>query len=283
MHFSQRHGYSLAQKAIQFESMDEELRSGLWNAVHIYLWEQAGIGRWQATRDAMIFSAISHLWHSFFKQPLDTIPYKLSETIQEVRDFFFAAEWFAVYDFVEFIAQHVSQPNKFRDFCNGILAREKAAYRFAECDIAPISSEAEREAIESALATATGIPGVSPHLKQALDLLADRQNPDYRNSIKESISAVEGLCRHLTGDDKATLGAALAILEKQGVLHGALKASWSSLYGYTSDADGIRHAMLDQPQLTYVDAKYMLVACSAFVNFMLAKISELKYQIPKKP
>jgi len=121
------------------------------------------------------------------------------------------------YDFLEFIAQHLAQPTKFRDFCNGILAREKAAYRFVERDIAPISSESEKEAIESALSTAAGIPGVSPHLKQALDLLADRQNPDYRNSIKESISAVEGLCRCLTGDDKATLGAALSILEKQGV------------------------------------------------------------------
>jgi len=139
MRFSQRHGYSLAEKAIQFESMDEELRSGLWNAVHIYLWEEAGIGSWQATRDARIYSAISYLWHSFFKRPLDTIPYKLSDTIKQVRHVFFTAKWFAVYDFLEF------------------------------------------------------------------------------NSIKESISAVEGLCRCLTGDDKATLGAALSILEKQGV------------------------------------------------------------------
>ena len=208
MRFSERHGYSLAEKAIQFEAMDDDLRSGLWNAVHIYLWEEAGVGRWQPTAEAKIFSAISRLWHLFFKQPLDTIPYKLSYVIKEVREFFFGAEWFAVYVFVEFIQQEVLQPTSFRDFCNGILAREKAAYRFVEHDIAPISSEAEKDAIESALTTAAGIPGVSPHLKQALDMLADRQNPDYRNSIKESISAVEGLCRHLTGDDKATLGAA---------------------------------------------------------------------------
>jgi hypothetical protein len=262
--------------------MDEELRSGLWNAVHIYLWEDAGTGSWRPTSEARIFSAISHLWHTFFKQPLDTIPHKLSETIKEVREVFFAADWFEVYDFVEFIAQQLSEPKKFRDFCNQVLEREKAAYRFVERDIAPISSEDEKEAIENAFSAAAGIPGVSPHLKQALDLLANRQNPDYRNSVKESISAVEGLCRYLTGDEKATLGSALPILEKQGILHGALKASWSSLYGYTSDANGIRHAMLDEPQLTYVDAKYMLVACSAFVNFMLAKISELKYQIPHK-
>jgi len=261
--------------------MDDELRAGLWNAVHIHLWEKAGVADWNATSAARISAALSNLWHSFFKLPLDTIPYKLSATNEQVREFFFGARWFAVYDFIEFIAYHVPDPVKFRNFCNGVLAREKAAYRFVERDIAPISSEAEKEAIESALSAAVGIPGVSPHLKQALDLLADRHNPDYRNSIKESISAVEGLCRYLTGDEKATLGAALSILEKQGVLHGALKASWSSLYGYTSDANGIRHAMLEQPQLTYVDAKYMLVACSAFVNFMLAKIAELKYQIPK--
>lgn len=281
MRFSQRHGYSAAEKAIQLEVMDDELRAALWNAVHIHLWENAGTADWEATRATKISVAISNLWHSFFKLPLDTIPYKLSDTNEQVREFFFGAKWFAVYDFVEFIAHHVAEPVKFRTFCNGVLAREKAAYRFVECDIAPISSEVEKDAIESALSAAAGIPGVSPHLKQALDLMADRHNPDYRNSIKESISAVEGLCRYMSGDGKATLGAALSVLEKHGVLHSALKASWSSLYGYTSDANGIRHAMLEQPQLTYVDAKYMLVACSAFVNFMLGKIAELKYQIPK--
>ena len=118
---------------------------------------------------------------------------------------------------------------------------------------------------------ATQFAGARGHLAQALSLLSDRENPDFRNSIKESISAVESLARELIGNPKATLGDALRLLEKCGVLHGGLKSGMSAIYGYTSDADGIRHGMLDEPHLDSADAKYYLVACSAFVNYLVEK------------
>ena len=49
--------------------------------------------------------------------------------------------------------------------------------------------------------------------------MSDRQRPDYRNSIKESISAVESIAQQLSGNNKATLDDALKILEKKGKLH----------------------------------------------------------------
>ena len=109
------------------------------------------------------------------------------------------------------------------------------------------------------------------HLNQSLTLLSDRQNPDYRNSIKESISAVESICKIITQDDKATLGKALKIIEDKHGLHAALKGSLSQLYGYTSDADGIRHAMSGESNLSYIDAKFMLVACTNFINYLIEK------------
>jgi len=104
--------------------------------------------------------------------------------------------------------------------------------------------------------------------------LGDRQNPDYRNSLKEAISAVESISQVISGDPGATLGSALKALEKQALIHPALKSSLSALYGYTSDANGIRHAMLEEPTLTFTDAKFMLVACTAFVNYLVGKASE---------
>jgi hypothetical protein len=53
-----------------------------------------------------------------------------------------------------------------------------------------------------------------------------------------------------------------------------LKTSFSALYDYTSDADGIRHGMLDEPELSFVDAKYMLIVCSGFINYVTGKLSE---------
>ena len=69
-------------------------------------------------------------------------------------------------------------------------------------------------AIEGAIKdTASLFPNSTTHLQQSIALLAQKPNPDYRNSIKESISAVEALCIAVTGDPKATLGQALKTLE----------------------------------------------------------------------
>ena len=112
-----------------------------------------------------------------------------------------------------------------------------------------------------------------------MELLSDRKNPDYRNSIKESISAVESFCKLLTKNEKATLGEALKVLEDKYELHPALKSSFSHLYGYTSDADGIRHCLIDQPNLSFEDAKFMLVSCSAFINYLVTKTSKAGLKI----
>ena len=52
----------------------------------------------------------------------------------------------------------------------------------------------------------------------------------------------------------------------------ALRNAFSSLYGYTNDAEGIRHALLEEGNLTKADAKFMLVCCSAFINYALDSI-----------
>jgi hypothetical protein len=71
-------------------------------------------------------------------------------------------------------------------------------------------------------------------------------------------------------DKNASLGAALKVLEKRGVMHPALKSAFSSLYGYTSGADGIRHALMEESNLTSADARFMLIGCSAFVHYVIA-------------
>ncbi|WFN59167.1 MULTISPECIES: hypothetical protein [unclassified Synechococcus] len=148
----------------------------------------------------------------------------------------------------------------------GSLARENSAYRFVEGQIAEITSKAEIEAVEMAIEAAGPYAGVSSHLTSALALMSDRTSPDYRNSIKESICAVESLAKQIAKKPSATLGVVLNELERTHALHPALKSAFSSLYGYTSNAQGIRHAPLDEPTLSKSDARFILVCCSALVN-----------------
>ena len=276
MLFSKRKGLSPAQKLAQVDSIDDELRNGLWTALQISYWDLLpSMGYTQYCALASLFWLY---WHSYFKKPIDTLPEYAREVVTDVRRYFFSCEWYALYDFIEFtVANDVDSSRKatFRDFCNSVLQRENSAYRFVGDHITEITSTSEIQSVEEALEGVSSISGVKAHLTAALELLSDRKNPDYRNSIKESISAVEGISRIMTGHPDATLGEALAILESKGSVHGALKKSFSALYGYTSDADGIRHAMLDEASLTFTYAKYMLVACTAFINYVLGKAADL--------
>jgi len=71
----------------------------------------------------------------------------------------------------------------------------------------------------------------------------------------------------------STLGPALSTLEKSAYIHGALGAGFRSLYGFTSDEEGIRHALLDKTgaQVDETDALYMLGSCAAFVSYLINK------------
>ncbi|MBI5562407.1 MAG: hypothetical protein HY894_06105 [Deltaproteobacteria bacterium] len=61
-------------------------------------------------------------------------------------------------------------------------------------------------------------------------------------------------------------------LEKKFYIHPSLKTGRQKLHGYTSDEDGIRHSIVDEaPQVGMTEARYMLVACSAFVNYIIDK------------
>jgi hypothetical protein len=52
-----------------------------------------------------------------------------------------------------------------------------------------------------------------------------------------------------------------------------MKAAFNSLYGYTSDKQGIRHAYLNEPGLNpdETDALFMIGACAAFVSYLINK------------
>ena len=202
----------------------------------------------------------------------------------QMRGEFFKFKWFRVYDFMEFMANEYPSSDisaRFMDEANRILEQERSGYRFISGVIAPIASTEERETVEDALDTTRGHPklaGTFIHLRDSLKLLSNRQSLDelvYRNSIKESISAVESICQVIAGE-RATLGDGLKIIERASniELHRALKQAFSSLYGYTSDANGIRHALLDEPNLELEDAQFMLVACSAFVNYLVSKATK---------
>lgn len=260
--FSERQGY--IQKPLQFGEMSLALRNRIWN---IYSCE--------------VCTDICNYDAHYLEEILDCLGlqfdnvYDVSDVhsnLTELNKWFKNAEWYRIYDFIEIYLSFL--PEKFRvdarNNFNNVLQQENAGYRVSGYHVIQITNEAELQCIE----TAQNTPyfSVNMHLLKAIELFSKRPVPDYENTIKEAISAVEAMCCIITEDKKATLGDTLKKLETKGIkLHKALQNAMKNLYGYASDESGIRHGSIDFTGAKIEDAKFMLISCSAFVNYLIEK------------
>ena len=137
--------------------------------------------------------------------------------------------------------------------------------------IYPAATEEEGKAVLGATAELSnaGLTGAVSHMRQASENIGQG---DYAGAVRESIHAVESAARHFEPYAR-TLDPALKSLERAGGLHPALKQAFSKLYGYTSDEQGIRHALIDNPRANVGldEAVFMLGACASFSSYLARK------------
>lgn len=273
--FSEKYGYK-PEKVIQHENISDELRNRIWNLFYQNEIKAGGLSSKRLSQavagaqtiEEKISDKLGFLIDSSSKSP--SVMDRLKSYILS------ASSWFEVYDFVEI---HLSFLEK--DDCtqriqqyNEIFVEEKSGYRIVAGEIAPITNKSEIQSIEQA--TSTPYQSVNQHIQKALAFYANIKTPDYENSVKESISAVEAMCCIITGKN-ATLNKAIEKLKNNGVhIHPALEKAFISLYAYTCDEKGIRHAGIEFVNAPAEDAKYMLISCSAFVNYLMEKWSKVQ-------
>ena len=189
----------------------------------------------------------------------------------------FLIEFSSLYDSDDFTPSYSAGVQQtITDCINEIFESEFVGYRVVGNIITPITDEVETKEIETGLSVEFG--GCRSHIQKALAFLSDRENPDYKNSIKESISAVESICQIITGEGKSELSKTLKKLKDSGIhIHSALEQAWGKLYAYTCDEGGVRHAeKAFESNVTFEEAKYMLVSCCAFVNYLIAEYGKIK-------
>ena len=198
-----------------------------------------------------------------------------------------AFEWYLPYEIVE---RFFTILNKYLEDCGGysdfehyssiktsfikrlqeILVEEKSGYRLLDEKFILITNEQELETINESIKTP--YDSVNQHMQKAIEAFSSKTNPDYEGTIKNAISAVESMCSIIVGKN-TTLNKALNKLEKNGVkIHPTLKEAFIKLYAYTCDETGIRHGGIDFQNAPQEDAKYMLITCSAFINYLVEKI-----------
>ena len=176
-----------------------------------------------------------------------------------------------LFDLIEFFARHPRCSAELKRELSDSFVKARAAYRIIDSQIVAIGTEEQAAAFEKAVADAgeRDAGGARQHLILAGVAL---RNSDWAGSVRESIHAVEAMALRLA-PDTTTLGPALAALERRGHLHGSLKAAFGSLYGYSSDEEGIRHARVfkEEAEVDEADALFMLGACASFVSYLLAR------------
>ena len=263
--FSERIGALPVPSVLQTDGISDELRTSLWNLLLIsfdnlpygqkiidYIWV-CNLGR--CNDDSNDYTRTHMIKGAFFKLPW----YKVLDIIEDTSLVMSA------------VAKTTGDSEIFREAANQRFEEYFSGVRFIDGKLVPITNEEEIKSIEESIATANNGWGAGTHIAKAVKLLSQRPNPDYANSIKESISAVEAVCKKLTGEKGGGIGPALDALDKKIDLHPAFKEGINKLYGYTCDEDGIRHPILDKETVGFAEAKFMLVACSALVNYILAE------------
>jgi hypothetical protein len=282
--FSERIGAVSARKSIQLSSMDDALKNSLWNEIYtFYTGNIMESPPWK-----QVASAVAKNVH---KIPIDSIGATSSQALAWFRKAFLEGPWHQAYEIIEFlylselesasvmaeivgdIGGHRHRIASLKSNLNLVLERELSGYRLIGNILTPISSSIETDSIDNAIfdLEAASQGGARQHLLTALELLGKKPIPDYRNSIKESISSIESLVNRIAGTSGNGVSHALELISAKVPIHGALKNSLKSLYGYASDESGIRHSLLEHANIGYEEAVFMLVACSAFASFLTAK------------
>ncbi len=209
-------------------------------------------------------------------------PYRLGKQSDKIYKVFIEAPYNEVLDFIQYVIRWLSKRikrNKDENFLyeliNQVFEDEYVGYLFVDGRIAPITDKNEIDSIEDACNNE--FEGTRAHIKKAVGFIADRERKDYKNCIKESISAVESICSIIAGQKKSSLDDALKNLQKKGVkIHPQLELAFSKLYAYTNSEKGVRHANgMFESEVTFEEAKFMLVSCSAFVNYLTANYGKV--------
>jgi hypothetical protein len=267
--FAQAEGAEPLPTQLKRTEVSQQLRAVLWN----YIYD--GLNK-TAVRD--MYSYIGGTWEKALRdvhvylehRPADEFKTEFRDAADVAKAVIMRGDYVRVYGWL----QHVLRLRVILGFeksVDGILRYCRSPYRIVAPDvICPVGSDQEAATVGKALAdlNSAGLAGGREHLKMAA---AELSAGHFADSVRESIHAVEAVVRVL--EPEGDFSKALATLEAKTNIHGALKAGFTKIYGFTSDEQGIRHALLEKgaPDVDEADALFMIGACSAFVSYLINK------------
>jgi hypothetical protein len=191
MSFSDRQGITTPKHVLQADSIDDDLRNGLWEACcEFYLRDFDHKG---TTKNTTVGLFLKDMYVNYYKQTSDNIGFMVQEEVLAQKYNFYQFDWYDVYNYIEYISgcatrsiqpgthQRIPNPEKhddaFRNRVNFFLEREKSGYRFVGPIIVPITSSMEIDTIETSMKLQDKFSGAREHIKQAVALFGKKARP----------------------------------------------------------------------------------------------------------
>lgn len=282
--FREAEGIDPLPKMLAYGELDRRLRNRIWDVLFSRFSQSISIVTDYPVAKAfeqtgykiavLVLREVSH----YPMDEAEDIASDPSKFIYHLKEIVLKGKYYDCLDLVQYFLRLSSPPWRIASALAEVLDDPLSPYLvidFPPKTIVPRGDENERAAFDEnwVIIKTSPLENAKTHLREA----AERLNQgDARGAIREAITAVEGAARVITGNPKATLGDALGVLQKDKGLHSALKAGFSSLYGYTSDENGIRHALMDgdNANVGQDEALFMFSACTAFVAYLARKYPE---------
>ncbi|MDW5562569.1 MAG: hypothetical protein SA339_05015 [Methanomassiliicoccus sp.] len=283
--FSVKYGGRKQRVDIQLKEMDDRLRNRLWNCLSLCFFnEYREIAQYyDIPASTPLSNLTSRIWHNFYGEPIDIIPASDMNRYNKIREKFFKMDWDLAYEFCQFVVENYDSETKTREFvglCNDVLETEKSGYRFIDNTLTDIISSEDIKEIEKAL-NCPADP-VRELFNKSLREYSDRNAPDYPNSIKDSISAVESLCKTIAGDGSKTLGQALPTVTKKLGIDTVLMASIEKIWAFRNTKEGVGHGSTESINVTPGEARLCIITCSAWINFLNERSQQKGVRLSKK-
>lgn len=275
--FSRRHGYQPLPEAMRLGHLSDEFRIQTWNLVRSALMAIESYGAGGRFFPDSAARSLERVLGRLSARPEDEVNTDYAHTMAFVKKVILQDHFNLVLDLLEFFSNEGPSWRPFAEEVRDLFESAAAPYRFDTSDrpfhFTPRGSKEQGEAIKQAADTLrqAKMDGASAHLRKAA---AAMNGGRYAESVGNSIHAVESVARLIDPKAAKTLGPALKSLKDRGVLnHEALKKAFSALYGYSSNEQGIRHALLDKTEadVGLDEAMFMYGACASFAAYLVSK------------
>jgi hypothetical protein len=285
--FSERYGF-IPEKKLQKNGLDQETRNRLWNTIHIHFFEDYKYNTKLCNYEEL-YCRCWIIWDKYFKTCTDELnDICVEQIIQKLKSEIISARTqdnellsevhrtpFSPFDLLECLFKLYDKDDLkgVIDPTNSILQEEKSIYRLfpKTMQFAPIYHETDMKNLNDAFERTKGkYDSVYENLENALSAYSDREKNSYGECIENSLKAVESMANKIRdkGNDKALTGIIESVGSKINMHYNLIKGL-TELYNWASDTK--RHGKSNKPlEVREPEARYMLLSCSAFVNYVIS-------------